>query len=68
LLNAVEYLLDESGVIAARGKNVELRLLDTVRAKAERTKWQLINIVLPLVFLALFGLAFNYIRRRRYAR
>jgi len=67
LLNAVEYLLDESGVIAARGKNVELRLLDTVRAKAERTKWQLINIVFPLVFLALFGLAFNYIRRRRYA-
>ncbi len=68
LLNAVEYLLDESGVIAARGKNVELRLLDTVRAKAERTKWQLINIVLPLVFLALFGVLFNYIRRRRYAR
>jgi len=68
LVNAIEYLLDENGVIAARGKDVKLRLLDTVRAQAERTKWRLINIVLPLVFLALFGLIYNVIRRRRFAR
>lgn len=68
LINAIEYLLDENGVIAARGKDVRLRLFDTVRAKSERTKWQVINIVLPLVFLALFGVVYNWMRRRRYAR
>lgn len=68
LVNALEYLLDANGVIAARGKEVRLRLLDTVRADAEATKWQLLNIVVPLAFLAVFGLIYNWIRRRRFAR
>ncbi|MEL6720358.1 MAG: gliding motility-associated ABC transporter substrate-binding protein GldG, partial [Bacteroidota bacterium] len=66
LLNAIEYLIDDNGVIAARGKEVKLRMLDTVRAKAEKTKWQTINIVLPLVFLLIFGLIFNWVRKRRF--
>lgn len=68
LLNAIEYLIDENGIIEARGKDVKLRLLDVNKAKAERTKWQLINIGIPIVFLILFGIAFNFIRRRRYAQ
>ncbi len=68
LLNAVEYLLDESGVAEARGKNVDLRLLDVARAKTERVKWQLINFGVPLAGLSLFGFAFQALRRRRYAR
>lgn len=68
LLNAVEYLLDESGVAEARGKNIDLRLLDVARAKSERIKWQLLNFGVPLAALALFGFAFQALRRRRYAR
>jgi gliding-associated putative ABC transporter substrate-binding component GldG len=68
LINCIEYLLDDNGVIEARGKEVKLRLLDAVRAKKEQTKWQMINIVLPLVFLAIFGFIFFTIRKRRYAR
>ncbi len=68
LTNAIEYLMDENGVIEARGKEVKLRLLDTVKAQAEETKWQLINIVAPILFLILFGLGYNYLRRRRFAR
>lgn len=67
LLNCIEYLLDDSGLIAARSKEVKLRLLDPVRAKAEKTKWQLVNIIFPLLFLAIFGVLYNYLRRRRYA-
>lgn len=67
LVNCVEYLLDDSGLIAARSKEVKLRLLDPVRAKAEKTKWQLINIIFPLLFLGLFGLGYNFWRRRKYA-
>ncbi|MEM1322451.1 MAG: gliding motility-associated ABC transporter substrate-binding protein GldG [Bacteroidota bacterium] len=68
LINAVEYLLDDKGVIEARTKEVKLRLLDTAKAKAEGTKWQLINILLPLLFLLLFGVAFNFIRRKRFGQ
>ena len=67
MVNAIEYLIDDGGVIEARGKEVKLRLLDTVKAKAEKTKWRLINIVLPIVFLLLFGLLFSYLRKRKYA-
>lgn len=66
ILNAVEYLLEDKGIISARSKDVKLRLLDTVKAEKEKTKWQLINIVLPLVMLVLGGLLYGFIRRRRF--
>lgn len=66
MVNAIEYMLDDRGVIEARAKDVKLRLLDGVKAKSERSKWQIVNILLPLIFLALFGVVYNFIRRRRY--
>ncbi len=67
LVNAIEYLLDDSGVITARNREVKLRLLDGPRAKAEATFWRLLNLGLPLVLLAGAGLVYRYLRRRRYA-
>ncbi len=66
LINAIEYLVDEKGVIEARTKEVKLRLLDTVRAEEERFQWQLLNIGLPLAFLIVFGIIFRGIRRKRF--
>jgi Na+-transporting NADH:ubiquinone oxidoreductase subunit NqrC len=40
--------------------------LDKQKAFEESGKWQLINIISPLIFLALFGLIFNYYRRKRF--
>lgn len=68
LLNMMDYMLGEEGIIAARAKEVKLRLLDKVRTKSERSKWQLINIGGPLLLLLLFGILFNWWRKRRYAR
>lgn len=68
LLNAVEYLRDDSGIIEARGKEVKLRLLNIAKAQKEASKWQLLNIGVPLLFLLLFGFLWNWIRRRKYTR
>ncbi len=68
LLNAVEYLRDDNGIIEARGREVKLRLLNTKKADDEQLMWQLINIGVPLVFLVLFGLIFNWIRKNRFAK
>jgi len=68
LINAIEYMIDDNGVIAARSKEVKLRLLNEPKAEEEATKWQLINIILPLLLLMLFGIGYNYWRRWRYAR
>ncbi len=66
LLNCVDYLHDNKGVIEARGKDVKLRLLNGVKAKDEKTFWQFINIGLPIVLLSIFGLGYNWLRRKRY--
>lgn len=67
LLNAVEYLIDPSGVIEARTKEVKLRLLDPVRTREEGNFWKGINVGVPLLLLAILGWVFNWRRRRKYA-
>ena len=68
LINAIEYLVDETGIIQSRARDVKLRLLDKVKIKEEKAKWQTINLLIPLAFLALFGLIYNRMRKRKYAR
>ncbi|MCC7244051.1 MAG: gliding motility-associated ABC transporter substrate-binding protein GldG [Saprospiraceae bacterium] len=67
MLNAIEYLVDPYGVIAARTKEVKLRLLDPVKARSESTMWQFVNIGIPLILLAIFGWWFTWRRKRKYA-
>ena len=67
VLNAIDYLTDPDGVIVARTKEVPLRPLDAVKTGQERTWWQAINVLVPLVLLAIGGLTWQFIRRRRYA-
>jgi ABC-2 type transport system permease protein len=67
MLNAVEYLSDASGVIEARSREVKLRLLDNVRAKAEKPMWQALNIGTSVVFVVLFAVIFAWWRKRKYA-
>ena len=66
LLNTVNYLLDDSGLINIRTKEIAVPFLDPQKTAAERTKWQLINLLLPLGLLVLFGFGFNYYRKRKY--
>ncbi len=66
LLNAVNYLLDDDGLINIRSKEIAMAFLDQQKIAAQKTKWQLINIALPMVLLVLFGLGFNYIRKKKY--
>ena len=67
LVNAIEYMMDDNGLIQARGKEVKLRLMNRVKAQQEERKWQLINIGIPLLALFAFGFAYNWFRRRRFA-
>lgn len=67
LLNTVDYLLDDSGLIKLRNKSLKINLLDKQKAFNERSFWQFFNILLPLVILVTFGLFFNYLRKRKYS-
>jgi len=68
VMNALEYLVDNSGIMEARAKDYTLRLLDKKKLEEAKSKWQLINIVLPIALIALFGLVYQWIRKRKYER
>jgi gliding-associated putative ABC transporter substrate-binding component GldG len=68
LLNCVNYLLDEKGLINIRSKEVALPILDKEKVYANYTSSQIITVGLPLVVLLVFGLLFTYLRKRKYAK
>ena len=65
ILNLMNYLLDDEGVIQSRVKEIKIRPLDKVRVKEERLMWQLVNMGAPLALLLLFGLIKIVVRRRQ---
>ena len=67
LLNAVDYLLDDSGLIQLRSKSLQIRMLDKQKAFKERSYWQFLNVGLPLILLFTFGIIFNYLKKRKYS-
>jgi ABC-2 type transport system permease protein len=68
ILNAVDYLIDDQGVISAKAREVALRPLDKLKLQNERTFWQSLNIGLPLVLVIIFGIVFGVLRRRKYTK
>ena len=68
ILNCIQYLADDKGILETRNKEVKLRLLNTVKVEDEKLKWQLINILLPIILIVLFGVGFGAYRKRKYAR
>ncbi|MEN8187213.1 MAG: gliding motility-associated ABC transporter substrate-binding protein GldG [Bacteroidota bacterium] len=67
LMNTTHYLLDDSGILNLRSKNLQIQFLDKQKAYSERGFWQIFNLILPLVFLLIFGIIFKFIRKRKYA-
>ncbi|NBQ47920.1 MAG: gliding motility-associated ABC transporter substrate-binding protein GldG, partial [Sphingobacteriia bacterium] len=66
LLNCVNYLLDDEGMLQLRSREVKLRLLDKKKISLQKHKWQFINVALPLLLVLLFGVLQYYLRKRRF--
>lgn len=67
LMNCVNYLLDDTGLIQLRSKDFDLPLLDKEKVYENYTFIPLLTIGLPLVLVLLFGFAFRYWRKRKYS-
>ncbi len=67
LMNTIDYMLDETGLISIRSRELKIRLLDFNKLKEGKLNWQLLNTLLPIAVIIIFGLLFNYLRRRQYA-
>ncbi len=67
VLNMIAYLIDENGLIRARNKEVRIRPLDREQIAAEKLKWQMLNLGLPLAILLIFGIIKWYWRKGKFA-
>ncbi|WP_190808480.1 gliding motility-associated ABC transporter substrate-binding protein GldG [Flagellimonas sp. S3867] len=67
LVNCINYLLDDTGLINIRNKRVSIPLLDAEKIAVQKSKWQLINIGLPVFLTLVAGIIFGYYRKRKYA-
>jgi len=68
LMNAVNYLLDENGLINLRTKEVKLPLLDKEKVYTDYDRIRTIVVGLPLMVLAIFGVLFTYLRKKKYTK
>jgi len=68
ILNSVNYLLDDNGLINIRSKDVTLPLLDKQSVHDNYSQTQMLTVALPIVLLGIFGLLFTYLRKKKYNR
>lgn len=68
MLNVVNFLCDDSGLMGVRSKKLTIRMLDKTILKKDKFKWQLINSVLPIGLIILFGLAHYYDRKKKFTK
>ncbi len=70
IMNVVNYMCDETGLMELRSREFKLRLLnkEQISQKSELLKWKLINTLLPLLLVLITGLVIQLVRRRKYAR
>lgn len=67
ILNAMNYLIDDSGLISIRSRELKLRLLDRTKLTENKLYWQLLNTALPVIIVLIFGILFTLIRKKRYS-
>jgi len=66
--SCLDYLINENDLSEAKGKDYIVRLLDNKKVTEQKTLWQLINIVVPIVIVILFALIFQWVRKRKYSK
>ena len=66
LLNCVDHLIDDNGLIEIRAKERQLRLLDPKKNKTDRGYWKWFSMMVPLIIMTFFGFINYFVRKKRY--
>lgn len=68
LINCLNWLVDDNGIMELRSRELKLRLLNRTMIKAGKLKWQILNIAGPVLIVVLAGIIYSYFRKRTYTR
>ncbi len=66
LLNCIDYLTDEYGLIETRSKDFKVHPLDSEKLRKSLWKWQALALGIPLIVLMVFALLFALLRKKKY--
>jgi ABC-2 type transport system permease protein len=66
ILNSIDYLLEEEALIDVRTRELKMRLLDSQKINQERSFWQALNMLAPVLLIILFGMIKQYRRKKKY--
>ena len=66
--NAVLFLADDDGWMQLRNRTLKLRLLNKKITNEDRLTWQLVNVLIPIGLLLIFGIGYQIIRKRKYTK
>lgn len=68
ILNAINYLIDENGLISIRNREIKLRLLDKNRMERNIILIKTLNVIIPILLILLMGLIIQWRRKRKYVK
>ena len=66
LMNAIDYLMDDSGLMSLRNRTVQLRMLDKQSIVMDKSYWQWLNLLTPLVFIWFIGAGLVFWRKKKF--
>jgi ABC-2 type transport system permease protein len=66
ILNAVNYLCDDSGLLEVRSRELILRMMDRKKVTEEKFKWQAMNTALPILLIVIFGIIQAFTRKKKF--
>jgi ABC-2 type transport system permease protein len=67
IMNAIQYMTGNTGLISLRSRKLSIRLLDKTELKNNRNKWVLLNTLLPPLIIVIAGLIYTWLRKRKYS-
>ena len=68
IMNCVDYLCDETGLISVRSREIKLRLLDKTKYSNNKVFWQVLNTGLPVLLIFVFAVIQSFFRKRKYGK
>ena len=66
ILNALNYLIDENGLISIRSREIKLRLLDKNKMDENMLAIKSLNVMLPIIIIFSMALVLQWRRKRKY--
>ncbi|WP_295810189.1 gliding motility-associated ABC transporter substrate-binding protein GldG [uncultured Apibacter sp.] len=68
LINALDYLLDDHGLMLLRNRTVQMRMLNKPLLVLDKSYWQWLNLCVPLVLVCMIGGIIIFVRRKKFSK